>query len=124
VKNGWQNRRGHHQPAQPTLIRQRHQSNDIFNNSTNRPKYSHGKEKEVQPKGAHKEEGTPCTLSNIYPISATDHITQLDGLPIIFSCLFCNHERSVTVKMDKKAGIGQLTCKVCGQNFQTDINCT
>jgi len=45
-----------------------------------------------------------------------------EGLPTIFSCLFCNHEHSVHVKMDKKAGIGQLQCKVCGQTFQTDIN--
>jgi len=44
------------------------------------------------------------------------------GLPTVFSCLFCNHEQSVTVKLDKKAGIGQLNCKVCGQSFQSDIN--
>lgn len=25
--------------------------------------------------------------------------------------------------MDKKAGIGELLCKVCGQQFQTGINC-
>ncbi len=25
--------------------------------------------------------------------------------------------------MDKKAGIGQLDCKVCGQKFQCSINC-
>ena len=25
--------------------------------------------------------------------------------------------------MDKKAGIGELSCKVCGQQFQTGINC-
>ena len=29
----------------------------------------------------------------------------------------------MTVKMDKKAGIGDLSCKICGQNFQTGINC-
>jgi len=27
------------------------------------------------------------------------------------------------VKMDKKAGTGELSCKVCGQSFQTGINC-
>ncbi len=30
---------------------------------------------------------------------------------------------SVSVKLDKKAGIGELACKICGQQFQTGINC-
>ncbi|KAI0012809.1 Elf1-domain-containing protein [Xylariaceae sp. FL0662B] len=45
-----------------------------------------------------------------------------DPLPTTFTCLFCNHEKSVTVKMDKKAGVGHLDCKVCGQKFQCGIN--
>ncbi|KAI9757864.1 MAG: AAA ATPase Elf1 [Chaenotheca gracillima] len=45
-----------------------------------------------------------------------------EPLPTTFSCLFCNHEKSIMVKLDKKAGIGQLSCKVCGQSFQTGIN--
>jgi len=28
----------------------------------------------------------------------------------------------VSVKMDKKSGTGELSCKVCGQQFQTGIN--
>ncbi len=43
---------------------------------------------------------------------------------MIFPCLFCNHEKSVTVKLDKKAGVGQLSCKVCNQQFQCAVNCT
>ncbi|KJR80411.1 transcription elongation factor [Sporothrix schenckii 1099-18] len=43
-------------------------------------------------------------------------------LPTTFTCLFCNHEKSVTVKLDKKLGIGYLECKVCGQKFQCAIN--
>ena len=27
------------------------------------------------------------------------------------------------VKLDKKGGIGELSCKVCGQQFQSGINC-
>ncbi|KAI1475873.1 Elf1-domain-containing protein [Daldinia eschscholtzii] len=46
-----------------------------------------------------------------------------DPLPTIFTCLFCNHERSVTVEMNKKSGVGELECKVCGQRFQCGINC-
>ncbi|KAJ5787429.1 Transcription elongation factor 1 [Penicillium paradoxum] len=46
-----------------------------------------------------------------------------EPLPTSFSCLFCNHENSVIVKLDKKLGLGDLSCKVCGQKFQTGINC-
>ncbi|KAL7271676.1 hypothetical protein RUND412_005536 [Rhizina undulata] len=45
-----------------------------------------------------------------------------EPLATTFSCLFCNHEKSVTCKLDKKAGIGSLSCKVCGQQFQSNIN--
>ena len=27
------------------------------------------------------------------------------------------------MKLDKKGGIGELSCKVCGQQFQSGINC-
>ncbi|POR33440.1 Transcription elongation factor 1 [Tolypocladium paradoxum] len=45
-----------------------------------------------------------------------------DPLPSTFTCLFCNHEKSVTVKLDRKAGVGQLDCRVCGQKFQCAVN--
>lgn len=45
-----------------------------------------------------------------------------EPLATVFTCLFCNHERSVAVKLDKKAGVGSLDCKVCGQKFQCGIN--
>ena len=48
---------------------------------------------------------------------------QKEPLPTNFPCLFCNHEKSVSVKIDKKAGVGELSCKVCGQQFQTNVNC-
>ncbi|KAH6658380.1 transcription elongation factor 1 [Truncatella angustata] len=43
-------------------------------------------------------------------------------LATTFTCLFCNHEKSVTVKVDKKAGVGTLNCNVCAQNFQCGAN--
>ncbi|KAM9900127.1 hypothetical protein OXX59_008989 [Metschnikowia pulcherrima] len=43
-------------------------------------------------------------------------------LDINFRCLFCNHEKSVICTMDKRNGIGDLHCKICGQSFQTAIN--
>ncbi|ORY72036.1 transcription elongation factor [Pseudomassariella vexata] len=45
-----------------------------------------------------------------------------DPLPTQFTCLFCNHEKSVEVKLEKKMGTGDLECKVCGQKFQCGIN--
>lgn len=45
-----------------------------------------------------------------------------NALPTTFTCLFCNHENSVTVKIDKKAGVGQLDCRICGQKFQCAVN--
>lgn len=45
-----------------------------------------------------------------------------EPLATAFQCLFCNHENAVTVKLDKKSSTGDLSCKVCGQSFQTGIN--
>ncbi|KAI1449777.1 hypothetical protein ABKA04_001699 [Annulohypoxylon sp. FPYF3050] len=45
-----------------------------------------------------------------------------DPLPTVFTCLFCNHEKSVHVKIDKKLGVGDLECKVCAQRFQCGVN--
>ncbi|KAL5433678.1 hypothetical protein PMIN07_012414 [Paraphaeosphaeria minitans] len=47
-----------------------------------------------------------------------------EKLPTTFQCLFCNHENSVSVSIEKKSGVGNLQCKVCGQTFQTNTNCT
>lgn len=43
-------------------------------------------------------------------------------LDITFRCLFCNHEKSVICVLDKRNSVGDLHCKICGQNFQTAIN--
>ncbi|KAF9052651.1 transcription elongation factor Elf1 like-domain-containing protein [Panaeolus papilionaceus] len=40
-------------------------------------------------------------------------------LDTTFTCLFCNHDKSVTVRLDKKAGVAQLVCRVCDQRFQS-----
>ncbi|KAF1971751.1 Elf1-domain-containing protein [Bimuria novae-zelandiae CBS 107.79] len=45
-----------------------------------------------------------------------------EKLPTTFQCLFCNHENSVSVSIEKKSGVGNLQCKVCGQTFQTSTN--
>lgn len=45
-----------------------------------------------------------------------------EPLPTNFTCLFCNHEKAVAIKIDKKNNIGTLDCRVCGQKFQTQTN--
>ncbi|KAI5365244.1 Putative transcription elongation factor 1 [Septoria linicola] len=45
-----------------------------------------------------------------------------EALATSFKCVFCNHETSVSVKIDKKIGVGNLSCKSCGQSFQTSTN--
>ncbi|ODV65264.1 hypothetical protein HYPBUDRAFT_114158 [Hyphopichia burtonii NRRL Y-1933] len=43
-------------------------------------------------------------------------------LDITFTCLFCNHEKSVICTLDKKNSLGELHCKICGQSFQSAIH--
>ncbi|CAK9784033.1 Elf1-domain-containing protein [Cutaneotrichosporon oleaginosum] len=45
-----------------------------------------------------------------------------ETLSTSFKCLFCHHDNSVTVKIDKAAMFGHLSCKVCGQKFTTPVN--
>lgn len=90
---------------------------------------NNGKAQEELPRAPGQEEGWlassrpssfVCATTNRSPATAC----QGDPLPTVFTCLFCNHENSVTVKIDKKAGVGSLECKVCGQRFQCTVNCT
>lgn len=43
-------------------------------------------------------------------------------LDITFTCLFCNHEKSVICTLDKRNSLGELHCKICGQSFQSSIH--
>ncbi|EIM90051.1 Elf1-domain-containing protein [Stereum hirsutum FP-91666 SS1] len=43
-------------------------------------------------------------------------------LDTTFTCLFCHHDNSVTVKLDRKEGIAQLVCRVCDQRYQSKVN--
>ncbi|KZS99234.1 Elf1-domain-containing protein [Sistotremastrum niveocremeum HHB9708] len=45
-----------------------------------------------------------------------------EPLETSFTCLFCHHDKSVSVKIDRKEGTGFLSCKVCGQTYQSKIN--
>ncbi|SCV70059.1 BQ2448_1453 [Microbotryum intermedium] len=39
-----------------------------------------------------------------------------------FKCLFCQHNGTITCKIDNKTKVGRLDCKDCAQHFETDIN--
>ncbi|VDK78394.1 unnamed protein product [Litomosoides sigmodontis] len=39
-----------------------------------------------------------------------------------FNCPFCNHERVCEVKMDRERNVGFISCRVCLEDFQTNIN--
>ncbi|KAI8910964.1 transcription elongation factor 1 [Gorgonomyces haynaldii] len=39
-----------------------------------------------------------------------------------FACLFCNHEGTVSVKLNHEDKVGDLSCTACGVTFQNKIN--
>ncbi|KAJ3936813.1 MAG: hypothetical protein NXY57DRAFT_884974 [Lentinula lateritia] len=43
-------------------------------------------------------------------------------LDTAFTCLFCHHDKSVTVRIDRKEGVAQLICRVCDQRYQSKVN--
>ncbi|EIW85174.1 Elf1-domain-containing protein [Coniophora puteana RWD-64-598 SS2] len=43
-------------------------------------------------------------------------------LDTTFTCLFCHHDNSVTVRIDRKEGIAQLACRICDQRYQSKVN--
>lgn len=42
-------------------------------------------------------------------------------LETAFTCLFCHHDKSVSVKLNRKESLGYLSCRVCGQSYQSTI---
>ncbi|KIM87111.1 hypothetical protein PILCRDRAFT_815572 [Piloderma croceum F 1598] len=45
-----------------------------------------------------------------------------EPLETAFTCLFCHHDKSVTVRLDRKEGLAQLVCRVCDQRYQSKVN--
>lgn len=41
----------------------------------------------------------------------------------VFTCPFCNHEKSCDVKMELEKNTAHIRCTVCSEDFQTVINC-
>jgi transcription elongation factor Elf1 len=47
----------------------------------------------------------------------------LQPLEKVFTCPFCNHEKSCDVKMELEKNTAYIKCNVCSEDFQTVINC-
>ncbi|KAJ8462211.1 hypothetical protein ONZ45_g18019 [Pleurotus djamor] len=47
---------------------------------------------------------------------------QKEPLDTTFTCLFCHHDKAVTVRIDRKESIAQLVCKICDQRYQSKIH--
>ncbi|KAG0130066.1 transcription elongation factor Elf1 like-domain-containing protein [Tuber indicum] len=45
-----------------------------------------------------------------------------EPLATTFMCIFCNNQDTVACVLDKKTGIGSLSCSACGQRFKMSIN--
>ena len=46
----------------------------------------------------------------------------IEPLDVLFNCPFCNHEKSCEVKLDREANTGRISCSVCTEDFQCNIN--
>jgi transcription elongation factor Elf1 len=39
----------------------------------------------------------------------------------LFTCPFCNNEKSVSAKLDYDSGMGKVTCETCNANYEARI---
>lgn len=58
-----------------------------------------------------------------FPLQQLTHVGG-DNSDTTFTCIFCQHDKSVSVRVDRKEGVAQLICKVCDQRFQSKVNRT
>ncbi|KAN0077274.1 Transcription elongation factor Elf1 like domain containing protein, partial [Tylopilus felleus] len=56
------------------------------------------------------------------PAAAASAARRKQPLDTTFTCLFCHHDKSVTVRLDRKEGVAQLVCRVCDQRYQSKVN--
>ncbi|CAI5946252.1 unnamed protein product [Closterium sp. NIES-64] len=54
--------------------------------------------------------------------AAKPEARRVQKVPTTFNCPFCNHEASVECKLDRNAGIGTVSCRVCSEQYQTTID--
>lgn len=46
----------------------------------------------------------------------------IEPLETQFNCPFCNHEKSCEVKIDRSRNMGRISCRICLEEYQTEIN--
>lgn len=39
----------------------------------------------------------------------------------VFDCPFCNHNKTVEVEFRRKEGIANISCRICGASWRTEI---
>ncbi|CAI5509446.1 unnamed protein product [Closterium sp. Naga37s-1] len=54
--------------------------------------------------------------------AAKPEARRVQKVPTTFNCPFCNHEASLECKLDRNAGIGTVSCRVCSEQYQTTID--
>ena len=90
--------------------------------TSHHPLTTMGKRKKSSRKPGPKKRREP--LGSVNCSFFTSHVLTDDLPDTTFTCLFCHHDNSVTVKLDRKEGVAQLVCKICGQSFQSKVNRT
>lgn len=46
----------------------------------------------------------------------------IEPLETQFNCPFCNHEKSCEVKIDRSRNMGRISCRICLEEYQMEIN--
>ncbi|CAF0849592.1 unnamed protein product [Adineta steineri] len=47
---------------------------------------------------------------------------RIEALAAVFPCPFCSHDRSCEVKVDRKANVGTIECRMCQEAYSTSIH--
>ncbi|CAF1094453.1 unnamed protein product [Didymodactylos carnosus] len=47
---------------------------------------------------------------------------RIKPLETYFSCPFCGHDRSCEVKIDRKANVGTIECRMCRETYSTTVH--
>ncbi|CAF0830848.1 unnamed protein product [Rotaria sordida] len=47
---------------------------------------------------------------------------RVEALSLVFPCPFCSHDRSCEVKIDRKANVGTIECRMCLETYSTPIH--
>lgn len=77
-----------------------------------------GKRKKSSRKPAPAKQKVPLGVCILFVLGKT----VLYRTDTAFTCLFCHHDKSVSVRLDRKEGVAQLVCRVCDQRYQSKVN--